>query len=73
MNIDNYPLDFKHLYVSRYVGAFFMVNRLKGYKVENVNWVCLSKTISCKDNTIHYCSLSERAGNNTEKSFTKAI
>lgn len=36
MNIDNYPLDFKHLYVSCFVGAFFMVNRLKGYKVENI-------------------------------------
>lgn len=37
MNIDNYPLDFKHLYVSRCVRAFFMVNRLKGYKVKNEN------------------------------------
>lgn len=36
MNVDNYPLDFKHLYVSHHVGAFFMVNRWKGYKVETV-------------------------------------
>lgn len=67
MNIDNYPLHFKHLYVSCYVGVFFMVNRLKGYRVENVNSMCLSKTIQGNDSTIHYCSLLERDGNNTEK------
>lgn len=66
MNIDNYPLDFKHLYVSCYVGAFFMVNRLKGYRVENVNSVCLSKTIQVNDSTIRYCSLLERASNNIQ-------
>lgn len=37
MNRDNYPLDFKHLYVSHRGRAPFMVNRLKGYKVENGN------------------------------------
>lgn len=37
MNIDNYFLDFKYLYMLRCVRVFFMVNRLKGYKVENEN------------------------------------
>lgn len=44
-----------------------MVNRLKGYRVENVNSMCLSKTIQGNDSTIHYCSLLERDGNNTER------
>lgn len=71
MSIDNYPLDFQHLYVSCYVGAFFMVNRLKGYKVENVEVAVLvsKKKSNAHDITILCCSLSDRAGNDKKNAF----
>lgn len=65
MNRDNYPLDFKHLYVSHGVRALFVVNRLKGYKGENGNQYFCLKLFSHGNPAIRCCSLLEVVSNDT--------
>lgn len=65
MNRDNYPLNFKHLYVSHGVRALFVVNRLKGYKVENGNQYFCVKLFSHGNTAILCCSLLEVVSNDT--------